>query len=368
MKKILLSLVNMVLLLVFTTACSRPTQKLTTNTVTPVEPIIQPSASQSVETWKAEEIIAASGPEKCQPVASIPRKLKKEWTLAFINPNRTHPFFMQRDAGMSAAAVFYGARYIGLDAVNGSSYNLLPGLLEKKPDLLGSHNDVLAIAAKAQKENIPFLSVDLMPSKKGFYPYGVPDATAGKLGADLLVEALQERMGGEWINKELFFLGFTAQSIPACVTRTAAAAQAIKDGLKLDDAHVLIIDPNVEKTTAEKVLLLMMTDHPQAVFGLIPCWDQLGIDPYKAVAAAGYESRLLLVTLGGDKSNLEFLKTKPVGYYGLVEFQPYCEGWSWIETALAILVGVPFEPYQVSRTVTQAGVEARYAELYGTGK
>jgi ABC-type sugar transport system substrate-binding protein len=327
-----------------------------------------PAASPTSDAWTAQDIAGASAPEKCSPVATLPKQRQNQWALGFIAPNQTHPFFVQRDAGMVAAAKFYDVKYLGLDAADASSYNLLPSLLEQKPDLVGSHNDVLSIAAKAQKEKIPFLSADLMPVRFGLHPFGVPDAQAGKLGGELLAQGLQERLAGEWKGKELFFLAFTAKSIPACVTRSSSAAQAVQAKLGIDDAHVSILDPNENHSTPQATLLAAMQEHPEAVFGLIPCWDQLGIDPYQAAAAKGQEQRLLLVTLGGDRSNLEFLKTKPAGYYGVVEFQPFCEGWSWVETAIAILEGVAYKPYMVSNVVTQSNVDARYAELYGDGE
>jgi hypothetical protein len=39
-----------------------------------------------------------------------------------------------------------------------------------------------------------------------------------------------------------------------------------------------------------------------------------------------------------------------------------------VETAVAILEDLPYEPYMVSRQVTQTDVEARFAELYGNGE
>ncbi len=364
-------LISLTLIAVLASACAPGTASLVTPSSPPAG-TARPPATETPEAtpaavgaWQAGDIANASTPEKCRPVAALPRQRQKGWTLGFIVPNQTHPFFIQREAGMAAAARFYGVKYVSLDAADSSSYNLLPSLLEQKPDLIGSHNDVLSIAAKAQKEKIPFLSVDLMPVQFDLHPFGVPDSQAGKLGGDLLAQGLRERMASEWKGKELFFLGFTAKSIPACVTRTSSAAQAIQDNLGLDDAHILIQDPNADGSNPQAALLSTLDDHPQAVFGLIPCWDQLGIDPYQAAAAKGYENRILLVTLGGDRSNLEFLKMKPAGYYGLVEFQPFCEGWSWVETAVAILEGLAHEPYMVSQTVTQANVDARYAELYG---
>jgi ABC-type sugar transport system substrate-binding protein len=101
---------------------------------------------------------------------------------------------------------------------------------------------------------------------------------------------------------------------------------------------------------------------------MIPCWDGLGFEAYNAAKDSGREKDVMLVTLGGDKPSADLLVTKPIGFYGYVEFQPYCEGWGWVETSLAILEGLPAQPYQTRRVTTQADIDARYRELYGEPK
>jgi hypothetical protein len=59
------------------------------------------------------------------------------------------------------------------------------------------------------------------------------------------------------------------------------------------------------------------------------------------------------------------LACKPVGFYGYLEFQPYCEGWNWVVTALAILEGERYEPYTPQIVTTQDSIEERFQELYG---
>ena len=126
------------------------------------------------------------------------------------------------------------------------------------------------------KEKIPFLSVDLMPAQPGLTPYGVPNDLAGRLGGDLLVQGLKERLASTWKDQEVFFVGLTASSIPACVDRITAAGQAVKAGLGLDEPHLLTIDASGTGGNPSSALLAAIDAHPQAVFALIPCWDQLG--------------------------------------------------------------------------------------------
>jgi ABC-type sugar transport system substrate-binding protein len=385
-KIIVILLVTTSLLLALLAACAAPTPQVITKEVTKevvkevvkeVPKEVQVEVTKEVvkevqvevtavpaTLWSPAEVVAASGANMCNPVTALPKQFKKDWTVGYINMDKSHPFFSQWEAGMQAAAKAYGVKYIGMDAANGASIDQLDPLLAQKPDLVGSQKDMDAIASKALKLNIPYLNIDEGQTEYSPYTYGVPNATAGRLAGEKLVEGLKTKMAGDWKGRELFFLEFTHGGVPACVTRTAAAAKAVKEGMGLDDAHVLKQDPFTVGTTPPDMILATLTAHPKAVFGLIPCWDALGVEPYNTAKDGGRENDLMMVTLGGDKPTIEFLKSKPKGYYAVMEFSPWCEGWSWVETSLAILEGVPFKPYAVDKFITQDTVDARYAELY----
>jgi hypothetical protein len=270
---------------------------------------------------------------------------------------------------MNEAAKFYGADFTELDAAG--DYTKLPDLFEtlllSKPAVGGTGGvgaEGEAIALRAQEEGVTYIGLDTGPSAYSPYTYGVPDAFAGKAGAELLIKGVEERVASDWKDRELFFIEFTHLGVPACIPRTGAAATAFKDHFKLDAEHVLKADLATGQTAADLVTTIL-TAHPKAVFAMIPCWDGIGIEPYNTAKDLGREGDVMLVTLGGDKSVADVLITKPKGYYGYVEFQPFCEAWGWVETALAIKEGVTFRPYQTRRTTTQADIDARYAELYG---
>jgi hypothetical protein len=132
----------------------------------------------------------------------------------------------------------------------------------------------------------------------------------------------------------------------------------------LDDEHVLQMDAAAGNVS--DMIKAILTAHPNAQFAMIPCWDQLGVDPWNVAREAGRGADVMLVTLGGDKPYADLLITKPQNYYGYVEFQPYCEGWGWAETALALLEGERVVPYVPRMVTTLDTIEARYEELYGS--
>ncbi len=322
-------------------------------------------AAQDGEFWTAEEVMEGTGVERCTPLAELPKEFSQPWKLGFINPNRAHSFWGQVSVGMNAAAEFYGVEFIEMDSAGGPDVELFETLLLNQLDVVGTHNavDYEAVAARALDENVPYIGFDNGPTEFSPYVYGIPNGIAGTRGAELLIQGVEERLADDWEGRELFFLEFTHNGIPACVTRTGAAAETFKEHFELDDEHVIQLDIATGQTDVD-LMLSTLTAHPDAVFAMIPCWDGLGIAPFNAAAEAGREADVMLVTLGGDQPPAELLLTKPQGYYGYIEFQPFCEGWGWVESGLAIAEGVHFQPYQTRRAVTQDDIEQRYEELY----
>ena len=328
-------------------------------------------ATAAPESWTAEEISAACGVEKCVALATLPKKFSQPWKLAFVNANAGNPFHGEFSRGIKEAAKFYGVEFIEADAAGGAAnvfVDLADTLLLQNPNaigVLGQGPDTFEpIAANAQDKGVIFLPADSGKSEYSSYIYGIPDGIAGKTAGGLLAEGATERMAADWSGRELFFVEFTYSSIPACVARTAGFRTAFAEKMGLDADHLIMADAATGQSTQD-LMAAALTAHPEGVFGLTGCWDQLGIDPFNSAREAGRGSDVMLVTMGGDKPTADVLVTKPEGYYGYIEWQPFAEGWGWAETALAILEGIPVKPYQPRFLSTQENIEQRYVELYG---
>lgn len=323
--------------------------------------------------WSAAEVKAATGKEGCQQLTALPKRLKSKYKLGFINPNKGHPFFGVWSDAMKDAAKFYKVQFTETDSAGDytKQADLLETMLAAKPNLVGNGGtspDIYeGLAARLQDLNIPFLGMDNGPSDYSPYVFGIPNAYAGKTGGELLAQGVEARQKTDWKGKELFFVEFTIKGLPACADRTGASAKVFKSKFKLDDKHIITVDLGAGVNGADG-MKAALTANKNAVFAFIPCWDGLGFEAYNAAKDAGREKDVLMVTLGGDKPSADLLITKPMGYYGYVEFQPYCQGWGWIETALGILEGLPVQPYQTKRITTQETIAARYRELYGEPK
>ena len=336
-----------------------------------VETQVVVATETTVEFWKPEEIIAACGVDKCEPLATLPKQFSKPWKLAFVNAIKAHPFHGAVGQGMQAAADFYGVEFIEADAAGGSGtvfLDLAETLFLQNPDAIGVLGQGPAtfepIAASAQAKGVIFIPADSGISEYSSYYYGIPDTKAGITAGELLAQGVQERVGSDWKDRELFFVEFTHSAIPACVHRTGGFRDAFAAKMGLDADHLIMADV-AGGQTAQDLMAAALTSHPKAVFGLSGCWDQLGIDPWNSGRESGREDDLMLVTMGGDKPPADLLVTKPKGYYGYVEWQPFAEGWGWVETALAILEGIPVKPYEPKHVTTQENIEERYVELYG---
>jgi ABC-type sugar transport system substrate-binding protein len=382
MKKIQIIIAIVMLMAVILSACASPTPEVIKETIIEtvevkvietqqvevekvVEKVVEVTAVPS-EIWAPADVTAATGNEKCTPLAALPKTLSKAKKIGFVGANNAHPFHGTVQKGIEDAAKFYGVEFVNMDAAGNPVLDLAETMMTQDVQaigVLGQGMDTIdPIGASAQEKGILFIPADSGKTEYSPYTYGVADALSGKRGGELLAEGVKKKMEGDWAGRELFFLEATYNAIPACVARTGGAKKAFVEAMGLDEEHVIQFDAAVG--TIADMIQATLTAHPEAVFGMIPCWDQLGVDPWNVAKEAGRGADVMLVTLGGDKPYADLLITKPENYYGYVEFQPYCEGWGWAETAIALLEGIPVVPYVPRNVTTQDTIDTRYKELY----
>jgi ABC-type sugar transport system substrate-binding protein len=384
-------LIGMMICIAFISACATPTPQIIEKTVE-VEKIVEKTVEvvetvevevtkevekivevtpEPVAYWDPADVTAATGPEACVPVATLPKEMSQDWILGFINVLKSHPFHGMVAKGVEEAAKFYGVEYLDGDTAGaGGTAAIEMGntLLLDKPNVIGiigqGPDTRDPIAQAAYDAGTIFLSVDSGRSEWSPYVYGIGDARSGKAAGAIMVEGLKKRLASDWAGKELFFLEFTHSAIAICLDRTGSLRDVVVAEFGIDEDHILQADgaAGVDQTA---YLLDQLTAHPDAAFAFTGCWDGMAIAPYNAAKEAGRESDLMMVTMGGDQTPAEMLYCKPQGFYGYLEFQPFCEGWSWVETALAILEGEPFVPYQTRFVTTQDNIQERFVQLYG---
>jgi len=382
MKPVRILFAALIVMAMILSACTTPTAEVKTVVETQIvketsvvtekivetQEVVVTATAENIENWAAADVTAATGSEKCVPLATLPKKLNKAVKIGFVGANNAHPFHGTVQKGIEDAAKFYGVEFVNMDAAGGAVLDLAETMMTQDVQaigVLGQGMDTIdPVGATAQEKAILFIPADSGKTDYSPYTYGVADSLSGKRGGEMLAEGVKKKMEGDWAGKELFFLEATYNSIPACVARTGGAKKAFAEAMALDADHQIQFDGAVG--TVSDMIKATLTAHPDAVFGMIPCWDQLGVDPWNVAKEAGRGGDVMLVTLGGDKPYADLLITKPENYYGYVEFQPYCEGWGWTETAIALLEGIQVVPYVPRTATTQDTIDARFAELYGT--
>jgi ABC-type sugar transport system substrate-binding protein len=86
------------------------------------------------------------------------------------------------------------------------------------------------------------------------------------------------------------------------------------------------------------------------------------IGSINAAKAANRGGDVLAVSNGGDSAARLALRDgsdKNI-LVAAVDFQPYAEGWNWVEAAIATAMGKPFATFTVERVLTSANVDQFY--------
>ena len=81
-----------------------------------------------------------------------------------------------------------------------------------------------------------------------------------------------------------------------------------------------------------------------------------------AAKAANRSADILAVTNGGDAAARAALRDKSNAgiLVASIDYQPYAEGWNFIEAAIATAMGQKFDTFKVDRVLTAANVDSFY--------
>jgi ABC-type sugar transport system substrate-binding protein len=90
--------------------------------------------------------------------------------------------------------------------------------------------------------------------------------------------------------------------------------------------------------------------------------DEAVIGSINAAKAANRGGDILAVSNGGDTAARLALRDHSDDgiLVAAVDFQPYAEGWNWVEAAIATAMGKRFGTFTVQRVLTSADVNQYY--------
>jgi ABC-type sugar transport system substrate-binding protein len=319
-------------------------------------------------TFSAAEVKRASKPWNCEPVYDVP-KPAPDTKVGFINPGPVDPFVAAWSAGMNDAAELYG---VDLKESFLGNYNFakIPdsyrSLTAFQPDVVGALADdstgkALLSAAEANGDKVLFLDTKIA----GAQDIGLPNAEAGRLMGRELVKAVEPLLQDEWSDRDVVVVTVTSQGCVPCDERVDAARKELEKILPegTNVKYVELADPAWSTEKVQSRMRDVITANSDAAFVVAPLDDATAAGAFNAVRQAGLEERARLASIGGDNLAISNLQKGSESYVAAIDAKPYCEGWNWLEAALAVAAGDSFDPYPITGVITPDNVDEQAFRL-----
>jgi ABC-type sugar transport system substrate-binding protein len=312
------------------------------------------------DRFTPEEVLAATGSHGVVPLYAVPKHLKKKYLLAFLNPGKSVPFFQDWSDAMKAAAAFYGVDFIETDLQlkYEDTVTQYETISVRNPDVVGTLTTAgPALKALTDAAGIPLIPIDI-PIEGDPYFLGIPNEKAGELGGQLVAAAALEKLNGDWKGRNLVYVGLGAPTCEPCTTRVQKGLEAARKVLTIPDENVVMLDTQGQVDPALTVVTDTLTARPNDVMIMVALNDECGVGALQAVKAANRQKDVLIVTLGADRLGRDNLRADTDGVLvSEVDFNPWAEGWNWVEAAIATAEGETYKPYDITRVVTRENVD-----------
>ena len=320
--------------------------------------------SAAAGAYTAAEVAAASGTYKVRPLFAVPKKLPKHYRFAFLSPSLSYPYFATWSQGMKDAAKFYG---VDLDQADlnfkyDTELSAYQQVAVKQPAVIGSGqmNDATYNAAK--RDGAKIVMID--GSFKDVVHFGVDDEQVGKLAIDTMADQVKAKIAAAWKGRNVLVAGITSANCTPCDTRVKASFAEAQAKLGISAGNTTMLTPPGQDPTssAANTFTDFLTAHPKDPVLVVSYGDEPVIGAINAAKAAGRKDDILAVTNGGDSAARIALRDPSNAgvLVASIDYQPYAEGWNWIEAAIATAMGQPIDAYRVDRVLTSANVDQFY--------
>jgi ABC-type sugar transport system substrate-binding protein len=323
-----------------------------------------PAGAPAGAPYTAAEVAAATAGYRVKPLFAVPKQLPKKYRLAFLNPGLSYPYFATWSAGMKAAAKFYG---VDLDEADlnfkyDTELDQYKLVAVKGPVVVGSQPMNDAVFSQAERDGVKIVLID--GTFKDVPHFGVDDEQVGKLSIDTMAAAAKARMSGAWKGKKVDVVGLTSPNCTPCDARVKASFADAESTLGIPAANTTMLTPPGQDptTSAGSTFNDFLTAHPDDAVLVVSYGDEPVIGSINAAKAADRGGDVLAVSNGGDTAARLALRdpsNKDI-LVAAVDFQPYAEGWNWVEAAIATAMGRPFGTFAVERVLTSANVDQYY--------
>jgi ABC-type sugar transport system substrate-binding protein len=317
-------------------------------------------------TYSAAEVAAATGTYQVKPLFAVPKQLPKKYRLAFLSPGLSYPYFATWSDGMKAAAKFYG---VDLDQADlnfkyDTQLDQYKQLAVKGPQVIGSQPMNDATYSQAGRDGVKTVLID--GTFKDAPHFGVNDEQVGKLAVDTMAQAAKAKMSGAWKGRKVDVVGLTSPNCAPCDARVKASFAEAEATLGIPAADTTMLTPQGQDptTSAGSTFNDFLTSHPKDAVLVVSYGDEAVIGSINAAKAANRGGDVLAVSNGGDSAARLALRDssdKDI-LVAAIDFQPYAEGWNWVEVAIATAMGKPFQTFSVERVLTSANVSQYYPQ------
>ena len=171
-----------------------------------------------------------------------------------------------------------------------------------------------------------------------------------------ITSAVEGKLTGDWADRPIVVVGLTMQGCQPCDDRVDGAFAVLKESLPSTATFTkLYTDDNV--ADAQTKFTDVITANPGAVFIVAGLDDEVAGGAFNAIRAAGLEESAAVASIGGDVLAVSNISKKSPAYVASVDAIPYCEGWNWVEAALALSNGDEFTPYKFRGVITPENVD-----------
>jgi ABC-type sugar transport system substrate-binding protein len=317
------------------------------------------------DRFTPEEVAAATGTHAVTPIYAVPKTLKERYVLAFINPGLNIPFFKSWSDAMKEAAAFYGVDFVETDLQlkYEDTVTHYETISARDPDVVGTLTTAgAALKARADADGVPIIPIDIAIEGNPYY-LGIPNEKAGRLGGELVAAAAAEKMAGDWQGRNLIYVGLGESTCEPCTIRVEKGLEAVRETIPIADENVVMLDTGGLVDQAQTRMTDVLTARPNDVMVLVALNDEAGAGALQAIKAANRTQDALMVTLGADRLGRDTLRNDTDGVIvAEVDFNPWAEGWNWVEAAIAVAEGETFAPYDISRIVTRENVDELFPE------
>lgn len=307
--------------------------------------------------YTLEDVQAAMGDAHniSQISYEVPKCLDEDIKLAFLNPGLSIPYFNSWHESMTAAAKFYGVEFNDLDMQLkfDGIVNQYDQLMVREPQAVGALAPTLqALQEPTTRDGVVFLPLAARVEGNSNY-MGLDETEAGVVGGTALGEEVKKRLDGEWSGSNVVLVLLTEPTDPNLVDRLEGGRTGFTSVVDISaDNTILQGTEGCISDKARTVMLDILTAHPDDKLAVLACNDTAGSAAFAAVLDAGRQDDVAILSYGGDESGQDAMARDTTNtYFGMVNFNPYAQGWNWVAAAIALVRGDTFEPLKVDSTI-----------------